>query len=146
MDPESTSASWHIPHISISPAPPEEMAIEPFSPLSSMPAASNDDDADPVESRHLTPLPTSTTSGFNQILRPLGNIYDADGMRQKRSKALFQASTERSIPISVIKTSSLRKNIASNTNTQGIILPLSTSFWLTIIDFSGSASACSISL
>jgi hypothetical protein len=52
----SIAVSWHIPHISISPAPREEAPIEPYSPFSSMPIAASNEDA--FRPHHLTPPPT----------------------------------------------------------------------------------------
>jgi hypothetical protein len=120
MDP-STAVSWHIPHISISPAPPEEAAIEPYSPFSSTPVTSSDEDA--YRPRHLTPPPTLPT--FGQVLRPLEDTCNPEVLGRERFEALLQASAARHAPISANKAGDLRKEIASkaHTNTQGMINP-----------------------
>lgn len=92
MDP-STAVNWHIPRISISPAPPEEAAIEPYSPFSSTPITFSDEDA--FRPRYLSPPPTLST--FSQMIRPLDDTRDAADLGQERSLTQLPDSGARRI-------------------------------------------------
>ena len=137
MDP-STAVSLHIPHISISPAPPEEAVIEPYSPFSSTPITSSDEDA--FRPRYLSPPPTLPT--FSQIVRSLDDACDAADLGQERSQAQLPPPGASHV---APKAGDLRKQIAfkAHANTQGMV----NSFLLFVVHNNpyGSASACHFS-
>jgi hypothetical protein len=113
MDP-SIAMSWHIPHISISLAPPEEAEIEPYSPFSSMPLTAGDEDA--FRPRHLSPPPTFASFG-------LEDTDDVEVLGREHSQAPLEASINRDVAISGNKTGGLRKELAYNAhiNRHGMI-------------------------
>lgn len=100
-----------VPQISISLAPPEEPAIEPYSPFSATLTTPLDDHAfRPV---HLTPPPTLTRFGKPlSPLRPCEDTAPAKGLERERFEALLQASRERNVVFGANKTGDLRKEIA----------------------------------
>jgi len=89
-----------IPEISISPAPPVEAIIEPYSPFASI---KYPDDDDGFRSRLLTP-PPSSSFGTRSTPSSSGSVgYDSDeerfdyneGLDSNRFEALLQATRER---------------------------------------------------
>ena len=112
-----------IPQISISPPPPQELLVEPYSPFSaaSFLTSSLDDGFRP---RHLTPPPTHTK--FNQQLSPLRPsevAHTAKGLGRERFEALLKASKERNAALGGKKDVDLRKEIAlkAHKNKQGVL-------------------------
>ncbi|TFK40971.1 hypothetical protein BDQ12DRAFT_720699 [Crucibulum laeve] len=101
-----------IPHISISPAPPQESPAEPYSPFSR--AAFPVHDADSFRPQHLTPPPTHTK--FNRQLSPLRPsevAVSGKGLGRDRFEALLKASKERNYAAGTgKKVVDLRKEIA----------------------------------
>jgi hypothetical protein len=108
----------HIPQIQISPAPPEEPVVEPYSPFSSTTPLSDEDAFRP---QHLTPPPTLTR--FGKQLSPLrpSDSTPPKGLERERFEALLQASKERNIGVGAKKAGDLRKEIAlkAHKNKQG---------------------------
>ncbi|KAJ7919161.1 hypothetical protein B0H13DRAFT_1990634 [Mycena leptocephala] len=104
------SAPAHVPEISVSLAPVETLAPEPYSPFSwSTTPAGDDDGFRPV---HLTPPPTSTR--FRQLspLRPSDALVTGQGLERERFEALLKASKERNSAVGAKKGNDLRKEIA----------------------------------
>jgi len=95
----------HIPQISISPAPPEEPAAEPYSPFPSALSAGDDT----FRPQHLTPPPTLTR--FERQPSPLRSSGKptAKGLEREQFEALLQATRERN---SGKKTVDLRREVA----------------------------------
>lgn len=111
-----------IPQISISPAPPEEPVVEPYSPFSSTLTLSDDDAFRP---QHLTPPPTLTRFGKPlSPLRPCGDTAPTKGLERERFEALLQASRERNSAVGPKKAGDLRREIAlkAHKNKQGMFL------------------------
>ncbi|KAF9457094.1 hypothetical protein BDZ94DRAFT_268174 [Collybia nuda] len=99
-----------IPQISISPAPPEESVVEPYSPFSSTLLLSDDDAFRP---QHLTPPPTLTGFGKQlSPLRPCDDVTPAKGLERERFEALLQASRAKNSTVGTRKGGDLRKEIA----------------------------------
>jgi hypothetical protein len=101
-----------LPHISISPAPPEEPMLEPYSPFSweISPIDYDDDDFRP---RLLTPPATGPTSKKPlSPLRPSNSPVVGKGLERERFEALLRASRERNSAVGAKKTPDLRKEIA----------------------------------
>lgn len=104
-----------LPLISISPAPPLEPIVEPFSPF---PKVVTVDDEDSFRPRHLTPPPTHTK--FSTFLpSPLrssefdnSSILAGKGLERERFEALLKASRERNCMMGLKKGNDLRKEIA----------------------------------
>jgi len=99
----------HIPHISISPAPPPEPVIEPYSPFHTVAFAPDNDTFRPT---HLTPPPTGPQRfSVNQPspLRPVES-RENKGLDLSRFQALLRASKDRNS--SSKKENDLRKEIA----------------------------------
>ncbi|KAJ7655089.1 hypothetical protein DFH06DRAFT_1474158 [Mycena polygramma] len=101
------------PQISVSLAPEESLAPEPYSPFSwSTTAADDDDGFRPV---HLTPPPTSGSTKFMRQLSPLRPseaTVTGQGLQRERFEALLKASKERNSAVGVKKGNDLRKEIA----------------------------------
>ena len=90
-----------IPEISISPAPPQELIVEPYSPFSSIKFQDNGDDFRP---RLLTPPPSSPRrTRSSSSPSPASGGYNSDeerfdyneGLDKQRFEALLQATRER---------------------------------------------------
>ncbi|KAG6831271.1 hypothetical protein H0H92_011781 [Tricholoma furcatifolium] len=104
-----------LPEISISPAPPQEPVVEPYSPFLATPSPVDDDDA--FRSVHLTPPPTLTK--FSKCAKPLSPLRPSDdasltpgkGLERERFEALLQASRERNVALGSRKACDLRKEI-----------------------------------
>jgi len=100
-----------IPQISISPAPPQDPVLEPFSPFSTLSFSAAEGEG--FRSQHLTPPPTHTT--FHRQLSPLVPTSSAKalgggkGLEPERFEALLKASRERT---GAKKQLDLRKEIA----------------------------------
>lgn len=102
-----------IPQISISPPPPQELLVEPYSPFSATSFLTSSLDADGFRPRHLTPPPTHTR--FNQQLSPLRPsevTHTGKGLGRERFEALLKASKERNAALGGRKDVDLRKEIA----------------------------------
>ncbi|KAJ7706464.1 hypothetical protein B0H17DRAFT_1037344 [Mycena rosella] len=103
----------HVPEISVSLAPEENMVSEPYSPFSWGTALVVEDDGfRPV---HLTPPPSSTSTRFiKQLspLRPSEATVTGQGLERERFEALLKASKERNSAVGAKKGNDLRKEIA----------------------------------
>jgi hypothetical protein len=113
-----------IPQISISPPPPQELLIEPYSPFSAASFLTSSLDDDGFRHRHLTPPPTHTK--FNRQLSPLRPSEVAHirkGLGRERFEALLKASKERNAALGGKKDVDLRKEIAlkAHKNKQGVL-------------------------
>ncbi|KAF5368342.1 hypothetical protein D9758_002420 [Tetrapyrgos nigripes] len=100
-----------LPHIQISPAPPDESLPEPYTPFSW--ANTTLDDHDGYRPKHLTPPPTNVK--FNALpspLRPAPTPGAGKGLERERFEALLQATRERNATGSAKKSGDLRKEIA----------------------------------
>ncbi|THU94846.1 hypothetical protein K435DRAFT_779265, partial [Dendrothele bispora CBS 962.96] len=107
-----------LPHIEISPAPPDEYYPEPFSPFSwaNTTPDENADENDGYRPTHLTPPPTHVR--FNALpspLRPSPSPEVGKGLERERFEALLRASRERNVAGNK-KSSDLRKEIALKTH------------------------------
>jgi len=99
-----------VPQISISPAPPEEPVIEPYSPFLALTTPLDEDAFRPI---HLTPPPTLTSFGKPlSPLRPCDDTAPAKGLERDRFEALLQASKERNATFGTKRAGDLRKEIA----------------------------------
>ncbi|KAF9270415.1 hypothetical protein L218DRAFT_952550 [Marasmius fiardii PR-910] len=105
-----------LPLISISPAPPDEPIVEPFSPFPKVKVVVDDDDS--FRPRHLTPPPSHTkfstflpsplrSSELDDSSAPAGK-----GLERERFEALLRASRERNGTMGSKKGNDLRKEIA----------------------------------
>lgn len=113
-----------LPQISISPAPPQDPLVEPFSPFSLGISTVNDDDDDGFRPKHLTPPPTHLR--FSGKLSPkVVEVIPPKGLERDRFEALLKASRERNINASAgtKKTTDLRKEIAlkAHKTKQGVL-------------------------
>jgi hypothetical protein len=107
-----------IPEISISPAPPEAISAEPYSPFSSASFVIPDVD-ESFRPHHLTPPPTLISSCFPRQLSPLrppDSPVVSTGLKRERFEALLRASKERSAAVGKKKAADLRKEIALKTH------------------------------
>lgn len=126
--------STHVPSISISPAPPEEPLVEPFSPFSACltPTLA---EVDAFRAQHLTPPPTHTSFGRQlSPLRPAEAAVKGKGLERDRFEAMLQASRERNVALGSKKTLDLRKEIAlkAHKNKQGMFLPVKSDTFLRV--------------
>lgn len=105
-------APAYVPEISVSPAPEESHAPEPYSPFSwaSSPVGDDEDGFRPV---HLTPPPSSARF-IKQLspLRPSDSPVTGQGLERERFEALLKASKERNSAVGAKKGTDLRKEIA----------------------------------
>jgi hypothetical protein len=102
-----------IPEISISPAPPEAIPEDPYSPFSPASFVIPDVDDESFRPHHLTPPPTSPR--FPRQLspfRPPDSPVVSSGLKRERFEALLRASKERSAAVGTKKAADLRKEIA----------------------------------
>lgn len=99
-----------LPHISISPAPPEEPLKEPHSPFSWV--VSPVDDEDNFRPRLLTPPPSGPVRRTLSPLSPSDSPNVGKGLERERFDALLKASRERNSAVGAKKTPDLRKEIA----------------------------------
>jgi hypothetical protein len=107
--------SAHVPEISVSLAPEETLAPEPYSPFSwsSTRANNHDDDDECFRAVHLTPPPTSTQFRKQlSPLRPSDAPVTGQGLERERFEALLKASKERNSAVGAKKGTDLRKEIA----------------------------------
>lgn len=100
-----------IPDISVSPAPPEAIPEEPYSPFSSASFVIPDVD-DEFRPHHLTPPPTPRFPRQLSPLRPPDSPVVSSGLKRERFEALLRASKERSAAAGTRKAADLRKEIA----------------------------------
>lgn len=113
-----------IPHISVSLAPPDEPATEPYSPFSHLRFSSND--LDGFRPQHLTPPPSHTTFKTQPSpLRLSDTSVTGGGLQQEQFDALLRASKERNAPGNMWgakKALDLRKEVAlkAHKNKQGL--------------------------
>lgn len=119
-----------IPQISISPPPPQELLVEPYSPFSaaSFLTSSLDDGFRP---HHLTPPPTHTKFNLQlSPLRPSEVAHTGTGLGRERFEALLKASKERNAALGGKKDVDLRKEIAlkAHKNKQGVLAIISFSW------------------
>ncbi|KAG7450317.1 uncharacterized protein BT62DRAFT_991302 [Guyanagaster necrorhizus] len=100
-----------LPQISISPAPPQEVSEEPFSPFAWVTGPPNSE-KDTFRPRHLTPPPVNGHF-VRQLspLRPPEAPVTGKGLERGRFEALLRASRERNTAASAKKTD-LRKEVA----------------------------------
>ncbi|KII93340.1 hypothetical protein PLICRDRAFT_26598 [Plicaturopsis crispa FD-325 SS-3] len=106
-------ATSPIPEISISLAPPEPAAAEPYSPFSW--ASMSDDDS--FRPQHLTPPPVSSPRSRQlSPLRPADAPVTGKGLERERFEALLKASRERNSSVGAKKATDLRKEIALKTH------------------------------
>jgi hypothetical protein len=104
-----------IPEISISPAPPEAISEEPYSPFSPASFVIPDVDDESFRPHHLTPPPTLISPRFPRQLSPLrppDSPVVSTGLKRERFEALLRASKERSAAVGTKKAADLRKEIA----------------------------------
>lgn len=101
-----------IPEISISPAPPEAISDEPYSPFSSASFVIPDVDDESFRPHHLTPPPTFSSHRQLSPLRPSDSPVVSTGLKRERFEALLRASKERSAAVGKKKAADLRKEIA----------------------------------
>jgi len=103
----------HVPEISVSLAPEESLAPEPYSPFSWASVNVGHDDDDNFRPVHLTPPPTSTRF-VKQLspLRPSDSPVTGQGLERERFEALLKASKERNSAVGAKKGTDLRKEIA----------------------------------
>lgn len=119
MDP--SAAVWHIPQISISPAPPEETAIEPYSPFQFIPVTSGDEAS--FRSRHLTPPPTLAAFDQNPLYPGEDDTLDTSAVAHEPFQPPLQASTNKDVGIGGNRAGGLQKKIVPNAHikSQGMI-------------------------
>ncbi|KAF8222599.1 hypothetical protein L208DRAFT_1455072 [Tricholoma matsutake] len=110
MDP--SAAVWHIPQISISPAPPEETAIEPYSPFQFIPVTSGDEAS--FRSRHLTPPPTLAAFDQNPLYPGEDDTLDTSAVAHEPFQPPLQASTNKDVGIGGNRAGGLQKKIVPN--------------------------------
>lgn len=102
-----------IPQISISPPPPQELLVEPYSPFSAASFLTSSLDDDAFRSHHLTPPPTHTKFNLQlSPLRPSEVAHTGKGLGRERFEALLKASKERNAALGGKKDVDLRKEIA----------------------------------
>jgi len=110
-----------IPSISISPPPPAEPLIEPYSPFLSWNPSITPVDDEGFRSQHLTPPPTITK--FSKSLSPLRPADSplSKGVERERFEAMLQTARERNMAVGAKKAQDLRKEIAlrAHKNKQG---------------------------
>jgi hypothetical protein len=101
-----------IPSISISPPPPAEPVIEPYSPFLSWNPSLTPVDDEGFRSHHLTPPPTITK--FSKSLSPLRPAESplSQGVERERFEAMLQTARERNMAVGAKKAQDLRKEIA----------------------------------
>lgn len=102
-----------LPEISISPAPPQEAAKEPYSPLSGS-HPQNLKEPDSPRPALLSPPPTGTPHLYRQLspLRPDDAPISGRGLERERFEALLRASRERNAAVGAKRPPDLRKEIA----------------------------------
>lgn len=102
-----------VPAISISPAPPEEPLVEPFSPFSAS-APATPVDSDSFRPSLLSPPPTVSPRFPKQLspLRPADVPVTGKGLERDRFEELLRASRERNAALGSKKSPDLRKEIA----------------------------------
>jgi hypothetical protein len=106
----------YIPQISVSPPPPDEPLVEPYSPFSCTTAIIPNDE-NSYRPHHLTPPPTHV--GFSKPLSPLRPSEaptTGHGLERERFEALLKASRERNSAVGAKKGNDLRKEIALKTH------------------------------
>jgi len=105
------STVLEIPSIEISPAPPEDPTVEPYSQLSTCTTPTLNDDDDGFRPQHLTP-PITHRNLPKQLspLRPSETV--GKGLERERFEALLKTSRERNAAIGSKKTIDLRKEVA----------------------------------
>lgn len=102
-----------IPQISISPPPPQELLVEPYSPFSAASFLTSSLDDVGFRPRHLTPPPTHTKFNVHlSPLRPSEVAHTGKGLGRERFEALLKASKERNAALGGKKDVDLRKEIA----------------------------------
>lgn len=103
-----------LPQISISPPPPEEPVVEPYSPFSALSPPSQREEEDAFRPVHLTPPPNVTTFRRQPLspLRPRETVVSSSkGLERERFEALLKASRERNSLVGTRKEVDLRKEI-----------------------------------
>jgi hypothetical protein len=102
-----------IPTISISPAPPEEPIVEPYSPFSPLSWKSlTPSDDENFRPQHLSPPPTIASFKNLSPLRPAEQTVSVKGLERERFEALLQGVRERNTAVGVKKAQDLRREIA----------------------------------
>ena len=107
-----------LPEISISPAPPEEPPVEPFSPFSAsgfnMPTTPDGLDLDAFRPMLLSPPPITPPGLPRQLspLRPADAPVRGKGLERARFEQLLKASRERNAALGGKRDTDLRKEIA----------------------------------
>ena len=106
-----------VPEICVSPAPPDEPVVEPYSPFSAVhpPTPIPDSDGDSFRPLLLSPPVTASPRFPRQLspLRPIDSPVKGQGLERERFEELLRASRERNAALGGGKRSlDLRKEIA----------------------------------
>lgn len=102
-----------VPEICVSPAPPAEPLVEPFSPFSAT-GPTTPDDSDSFRPSLLSPPPTVSPRFPRQLspLRPNDVPVSGKGLERERFEEMLRASRERNAALGGKRSPDLRKEIA----------------------------------